>query len=57
MTHNTYAVIEAGIVTNLIWWDGDEAKWTPPADAQVVKLLPWPAPGWTYDGESFQPPA
>lgn len=35
---SSYAVIENGIVTNLIVWDGNTQTWTFPADALVVKV-------------------
>lgn len=35
-----YAVIEAGVVTNVVMWDGDPASWVPPEGAQVVPFDP-----------------
>jgi len=47
----TLAIIESGIVTNVILAD----SW--PNAIDVTDLTPRPGPGWTYDGQSFAPPA
>jgi hypothetical protein len=56
---NTYAIVEGGIVTNVILWDG-EADWTPPVGS-TVNLLPEGSPvgvGYTTsDGVSYVAPA
>lgn len=47
----TLAIIEGGIVANIILadsWDGG---------IDVTDLVPQPAPGWTFDGQAFAPPA
>lgn len=58
MSSERYAVIEAGIVTNIIVWNGNTATWSPPP--QVV-TVPLPSDsmvtiGATYDGETFSNP-
>lgn len=45
------AIIENGIVANVILADG----W--PGAIDVTDITPRPAPGWTFDGEAFSPPA
>lgn len=35
-----YAIIQNGVCTNVVRWDGDTTKWTPPAGAQVVPFDP-----------------
>jgi hypothetical protein len=35
-----YAVIQGGTCTNIVLWDGDTAKWTPPQGATVVPFDP-----------------
>lgn len=53
-----YAVIEAGVVINVIVWDG-VAEFDHPADVQAVPidgLDPIPGIDWTYDGSTFTPP-
>lgn len=52
-----YALIEAGVVTNVIVWDG-KSGWAPPAGVQAVAV---PAdvpvcPGYTYKGGKFAAP-
>jgi hypothetical protein len=53
----TYALIEKGVVANVILWDGTP-KWVPPPGTQAV-LLDSPADaiiGDIYDGNSFHRP-
>lgn len=62
-----YAVIDGNSVVNVILWDGietpTEASETPFRDSfgsQVLLQLPVGsavAPGWSYDGTDFSPPA
>lgn len=53
---NKYALIESGVVTNLVVWDGAGAgAWAPPANAQTVRV-PADLPvtiGTEYDGKMF----
>lgn len=45
------AIIEAGVVANVIIAD----EW--PGGIDITDLTPRPAPGWSYDGATFSPPA
>lgn len=53
-----YALVENGIVVNVVLWDG-ESEWTPPTGQQAVTIPDGSeaAIGWTYDGTNFTPPA
>jgi len=56
---NTYAIVESGVVNNVVLWDGDTATWQPPAGAQAV-LLSSPAQamiGYIYTGTNFSAPS
>lgn len=56
MTDRRWAVVDDGIVVNLIVWDG-ESPWSPPSDARVIEI-PDDSPvdiGWSYDGSNFAP--
>lgn len=35
-----YAVIQSGLVVNIVLWDGDTAKWQPPQGATCVPFDP-----------------
>lgn len=54
-----YAVIDGHEVVNVVLWDGDESKWSPPEGTIAYALAdgqPCGA-GWTWDGAtSFSPP-
>jgi hypothetical protein len=50
-----YAVIENGVVVNVIEWDG-ETEWTPGDDYDVIDCPASVGPGWTYDGQTFTAP-
>ena len=45
------ALIENGTVVNTIVAD----SW--PEGVDITDITPRPGPGWTYDGETFAPPA
>lgn len=52
---NRYAIIENGVVVNVVLWDG-QTQW---ADSQAAILLPAGSPvgpGYTYDGTNFTAP-
>lgn len=51
-----YAVIENGVVTNTVAWDG-VSDWSPPEGAELVELSEDDpvGPRWTYDGSVFRP--
>jgi hypothetical protein len=53
-----YALIENGIVVNVIVWDGDTSTWAPPAEFSALAI---PAEsiatiGWLCDGTNFTAP-
>lgn len=56
-TSSQYALVEAGVVVNVILWDG-VSEWIPPANQQPVQIPEGSniAIGWTYDGATFSPP-
>lgn len=56
---NTYAIIQSGVVVNVVVWDGDAKTWSPPEGATSVIIPAGIAlcVGWLYDGTSFQSPA
>lgn len=45
-----YAIVEKGVITNVIVWDGNTdvatGGWEPPADAQAVPIQAQPQIGW-----------
>ncbi|HGG0598098.1 hypothetical protein M8T05_11230 [Enterobacter roggenkampii] len=49
-----YAVVENGIVINVVIWDG-ESGWVP-EEGYVVKADDSVGIGWVYDGKGFTPP-
>jgi hypothetical protein len=54
---NNYAIIENGVVTNIVVWDGGD-DWTPPAGSTAV-LVPadtFVSIGYTSDGTTFSAP-
>jgi hypothetical protein len=56
---NSYAIVENGVVVNVVLWDG-VVEWTPPASAIVHQLQDGVScgPGYTFDGTNFVgPPA
>lgn len=58
MTTNSYAIVENGVVDNIVVWDG-EAEWSPPAGTTAVQV---PATatvdiGYSWDGKNFTKPA
>jgi hypothetical protein len=55
--NQNYAIVENGVVTNIVVWDGGE-DWTPPVDSTA---MPVPADtfvsiGYTYNGTTFSAP-
>ncbi|WP_155631564.1 hypothetical protein [Burkholderia stagnalis] len=60
MTIANYAIVENGVVTNVIVWDGDAESWHPPEGSTAI-LLPSESPigvDWTtVDGVNYTPPA
>ncbi|WP_175920745.1 hypothetical protein [Burkholderia pyrrocinia] len=57
MTIQNYAIVENGVVTNLVAWDG-ETEWMPPEDSTVVLVASgtFVSIGYTYDGKTFSEP-
>lgn len=53
----TYAIVENGLVTNIIVWDGI-ASFTPPNGSTLVKVPDgtYTGPGATYSNGIFGPP-
>lgn len=56
---DAYAIIESGVVANVVVWDGDVKTWSPPEGTTAVIIPDGIAlcVGWSYDGISFQSPA
>ncbi|MFS2113629.1 hypothetical protein [Herbaspirillum frisingense] len=54
-----YAMVENGVVANLIEWDGDVETWAPPEETVMVLVEPaqFVDIGWLHDGEKFSAPA
>ncbi len=50
-----YAVVQNGVVTNLVVWDGKSEFKTEKAD--IVKCVGDVGIGWLYDGEQFIKPS
>lgn len=58
MMNGNYAVIENGVVINVILWDGETPLGLP--NGQTTVLIPDGSPawiGWGYDGTEFTPPS
>ena len=55
---NRYAMVENGVVTNVIIWDGNAEAWQPPAGSAVNLLTDDSpvGPGWTFDGANYSAP-
>lgn len=53
-----YAIVENGVVTNMILWDGDTESWSPPAGISAVSVADGLeiGIGWAYNGTSFAAP-
>ena len=55
---NRYAIVENGVVTNVILWDEEATVWQPPTGSTAY-LLPANspvAPKWTFDGTNYSAP-
>ncbi|WP_082716456.1 hypothetical protein [Burkholderia sp. BDU5] len=59
MTTTGYAIVENGVVTNVVVWDGNTESWQPP-EGTTANVLPPDSPvgvGWTTaDGANYMPP-
>lgn len=52
-----WAIVQDGIVTNIVLWNGQEA-WQPPVGATIIALHETVCDiGWIFDGTGFSPPA
>ncbi|MGQ7792909.1 hypothetical protein ACUN0C_10915 [Faunimonas sp. B44] len=49
-----YAVVEDGVVTNVVLWDS-ETPWAPEAGEAIACPIDVGI-GWACDGEGFRPP-
>lgn len=49
-----YAIVRAGIVLNVIEWDG-VSRWAPPPGTALVIADERAEPGGSWDGRSFSP--
>ncbi|WP_124668926.1 MULTISPECIES: hypothetical protein [Burkholderia cepacia complex] len=54
MTISSYAIVENGVVVNIVLWDG-KAEWAAPDNCQVVAATAGAEVGGTYDGKTFTP--
>lgn len=55
---NQYAVVENGVVINVILWDGTPSSWTPP-DGTAVEPIPsgiQAGIGYSFNGSEFVAP-
>lgn len=53
----TYAIVENGVVANIVAWDG-ESEWMPP-EGSTVGLIPNGSEvgiGYSFDGKNYQAP-
>jgi hypothetical protein len=57
-TMKNYAIVESGVVTNTIIWDGDTDSWSPPEGSEAVALQEGTdvSIGYLYDGTFFSAP-
>lgn len=55
---NTYAIIEADVVVNIVVWDGDTTSWAPAVDQIAAQVLEgvFAAIGYTYANGGFTAP-
>lgn len=53
-----FAVIKAGIVTNIIVWDGKGSDFSKDIDGALIEVAEGDSAGigWSYDGNIFAPP-
>jgi len=53
-----YAIIEGGVVVNVIFWDG-KSEWSPPSGSSIedISQTPQVSIGWTWNGSAFSAPA
>jgi hypothetical protein len=46
MTTQSYLIIESGVVTNIVMWDGSTTSWTPPAGSTQLVHATTPIKIW-----------
>ncbi|MCX9322017.1 tail fiber assembly protein [Escherichia coli] len=53
-----FAVIQAGVVSNIIMWDGEDSTFTKAIDGGLIAIPTGTLAGigWSYDGKTFTPP-
>lgn len=53
-----YAVVQSGVVENLVEWNGDTSVWSPPdgTTTVLVQSTARVSVGWTYANDTFSPP-
>lgn len=52
-----WAMISSGVVINVCLWDGDTNTWEPPSGIEMQPATDDCGIGWTWNGETFSPPA
>lgn len=54
---SSYAMVVSGKVANLIVWDGNAERWSPPEGVEMIKVEPGQRVdiGDGYDGAAFIP--
>jgi hypothetical protein len=57
MAEQRYAVVEDGVVANVVVWDADDQPGWAPQIGAAVPCPPEVGCGWTSDGSNFHPPA
>jgi hypothetical protein len=53
----TYVLVENGVVTNIIVWDGNTDAWSAPEGSEALEDTWGAGIGWTYDGQKCLPPS
>lgn len=55
----SYALVENGVIVNIVSWDGSIETWQPPEGLLAVEMPDGvnAGIGWTYDGTSFHAPS
>ena len=53
MTTQNYLMIENGVVTNILLWDGNTQTWQPPSDATMLVQETTPTKVWGVVNEEW----
>jgi len=58
MSDQTYAIIDDGIVVNIVVWDGNTETWQPPEGSTAVEITAEQVVGvgYTYSAGQFEAP-